>query len=189
MLAARFCVSRSPIKEAVQQLVSDGIAGAIPRRGVFVNKFDDHDILSLLDITLPLSGMAGRQAAEHATNEDIKKLLDILEEQHKAAVSGDLHLYAKWDYRFHIVIVHMARNGRLEYFLKILHNQIRLVSRQMFFSPSLLKASLADHRAIVRAIRARDPQNAEKRLMEHVRRSKMRIEQRVEKRAGGLQTA
>jgi DNA-binding GntR family transcriptional regulator len=177
-LASRFGVSRSPIKEAVQQLVSDGIAEAIPRRGVFVANFDYDDVLNLLDITTLLSGMAGRQAVENATDADIERLQDILEQQESAVAANDPSMYAKWDAQFHTCIVQMARNERLAYFLKILHNQIRLVSRLMFFSTAMQRASVADHKAIFRAIRARNPARAERELIEHVRRSKTRIQAR-----------
>src|SRR5687767_738704 len=89
LLAARFGVSRSPIKEAVQQLVSDGIAEAIPRRGVFVAQFDYADLVNLLEIMAPLEGMAGRLAAIHVTDADVKALEHIIARLEEASEMGD----------------------------------------------------------------------------------------------------
>lgn len=179
MLAARFGVSRSPIKEAVQQLVSDGIAESIPRRGVFVAKFDLPDLVNLLEIMIPLEEMAGRQAAEHVTEEDIEALGNIVRQLETAAETGDASVYAKWDSTFHHTIVRIARNERLEYFLRILHNQMRLVSRLMFASPTMVKSSLIDHKAIFRALKSRDPKKTGEALSSHVARSRVKLQKHV----------
>jgi DNA-binding GntR family transcriptional regulator len=179
LLAARFGVSRSPIKEAVQQLVSDGIAEAIPRRGVFVAQFDYSDLLNLLEIMAPLEAMAGRLAARHRTEADVKALEHIIARLEEASAMGDASVYAKWDSHFHKAIVRMSQNGRLDYFLRILHNQIRLVSRLVFSAPTMVRASLAEHKAIARAIRARDGDLAGRALENHVLRSRERVEKHV----------
>ena len=170
----------------MQRLVSDGIAASVPRRGVHVLEIDFQSALDLLDILLPLSGIAARYAAEHASPEDVERLAEILERQEAAAAAGDTAGYAQSDAEFHTAIARMSKNEQVEYFLNILHNQLRLVSRLMFFSGDVLSASLKDHRAVFRAIRAQDPQRSEKALMQHVRRSKARMRASNSSRANGL---
>lgn len=179
LLATRFGVSRSPIKEAVQRLVSDGIAESIPRKGVFVLRFELSDIVDLLEITEPLEGMAGRQAAQRVTSAHIAQLESLLAHQQTAIDSGEASAYAKADAQFHRVIVGITGNDRLEYFLRLLQNQIRLVSRLIYLSPSLYEASLTDHKAILRALRLRDPVRAEAAMREHVSKSRERLTKRL----------
>ncbi len=175
MLASHFGVSRSPIKDAVQQLVTDGIAVAIPRRGVFVREFDESDIVNLLEITVPLESLAGRQAAEHVTDDDLRQLKEILDHQGEAILRSDNVDYARWDSLFHNTIARISRNERLQYFLRILHNQIRLVSRRMLFSQAMLRASYQDHKAVLKALKSRDPARVEEQLRKHVDGSKLRL--------------
>lgn len=174
-LAAQFGVSRSPVKEAVQQLVTDGLAESVPRRGVFVAEFDLNDILNILDIRAPLEGIAGGQAASRISDGDILRLQKLLELQEKAAAKNDAVAYAKWDSEFHSIIAEVTGNERLCQILKILHNQMRLMSPLVFHKSENLQASVKEHQEIVDAIAARKPQDAEKALTAHTQNSKKRI--------------
>ena len=180
MLAERFGISRSPIKDAVQQLVADGIAVTVPRKGVFVASFDLSDVVNLLEITEPLEAMAGRQAAQHVTDDDIARLKKLLVEQENAIASSDGSLYARLDMQFHQDLAAIAQNDRLAYMLTILHNQIRLVSRLMHFSPGHYKDSLSDHKKVLRALRARDPERVAAMLAQHVAESRVRLNKKLE---------
>lgn len=179
MLAARFGVSRSPIKDAVQQLVADGIAVTVPRKGVFVADFQLTDAVNLLEITAPLEALAGEQAARNISDQDIAVLQRVLDDQERALQAADGITYARLDAQFHRQIVAITRNERLEHILRILHNQIRLLSRVLLFSPSQYKESLADHKMILRALRSRDPKRVSKQLEQHVLDSRARVAKRL----------
>lgn len=185
MLAARFGVSRSPIRDAVQQLVADGIAVTEPRKGVFVADFQLTDAANLLEITAPLEAMAGEQAARNVTDEDIARLQRVLDEQERALQASEGLTYARLDAQFHRQIVAITRNERLEHILKILHNQLRLISRLLLFTPSQYKESLADHKMVLRALRSRDPKRVAAELEQHVLDSRARVAKRLAQEGAG----
>lgn len=184
-LAVEFGVSRSPVKEAVQQLVTDGVAEAYPRRGVFVSEFNIDDVVNILEIRTPLEGFAGRQAAERITDAGVAKLESILANQEKAINRNYGPAYAKSDSAFHSEIAAATENERLQHILRILHNQMRLSWRFMSYTPINLKASFNDHLKIFEAIQARNPAKAEQQLIAHTIKSKERLTKQVHHREKG----
>jgi DNA-binding GntR family transcriptional regulator len=73
-LAERFQVSRGPVRTALMELERVGLVNSVPRRGIQVATFDRSDIDELFDVITALERIAGREAAERASDEQIERL-------------------------------------------------------------------------------------------------------------------
>ena len=79
-LARRLNISRSPVREAVQRLIYDGLAANVPHRGAIVSEIKPDDFRGLLEVRQALEGLAARLATERATDDDLRSLHDVLED-------------------------------------------------------------------------------------------------------------
>ena len=73
-LAERLCVSRSPIREALRQLASDGLVVEIPNKGVFVKEFTTRDIEEIFDLRVLLEDYAISKLQHHLTTADMQQI-------------------------------------------------------------------------------------------------------------------
>ena len=85
-LARRLNISRSPVREAVQRLIYDGLAANVPHRGAIVSEIKPDDFRGLLEVRQVLEGLAARLATERATDDDLRSLNDVLEDHAGARV-------------------------------------------------------------------------------------------------------
>ena len=84
-LAERLCVSRSPIREALRQLASDGLVVEIPNKGVFVKEFTARDIEEIFDLRVLLEDYAISKLQHHLTTADMLRQFDLVRWRRNAA--------------------------------------------------------------------------------------------------------
>jgi DNA-binding GntR family transcriptional regulator len=172
-LSRRLNVSRSPVREAVLQLVAEGLAVEQPRRGVIVATIDARGIGEIYQIRVALETLAARLAASSAQQADIDELRDVLDHQAEAVKTADPRLYSRTDLQFHAIIGRCCENTRLQRILEILKNQVKIaLERTRTENPDRIEIGWREHAAVLTAIENRDPDAAEsamRRHMEHTR--------------------
>jgi len=168
-LAQHFGVSRSPVREAVQRLVSEGLAAEQPRRGAYVSHFDSGMLLPLYQVRMVLDGLAARLAAEHATQEGTSGLDKLLAAGRHAIDKDDLERHIELDIEFHRSIFKLAGNDTLSETLQKIYDRLQaaMVSRVVPTGP---ERAYEDHLNIFKAIQARDGDAAEAAARAHVSR-------------------
>ncbi|MCA0144051.1 GntR family transcriptional regulator [Blastococcus sp. LR1] len=168
-LAARLEVSRSPVREAVQQLIHEGLAVSTPRSGARVATIDDSTMRSLLAVREVLDGLAAREAVGHATAADIGVLRGMLAEQERL-LDADVEARrdAELDLAFHSLVRHLARNVPLATTLHRLHVQGHLYRSATWDHAEDRRFAVAEHRRIVDAVEAGDAAGAEVAARTHV---------------------
>ena len=112
-LARRLNISRSPVREAVQRLIYDGLAANVPHRGAIVSELKPDDFRGLLEVRQALEGLAARLATERATDEQLRSLRAVLDEHAVVVESGDEDANVELDTRFHSIIREAAGNPEL----------------------------------------------------------------------------
>ena len=100
-LAEELSVSRTPVREALRQLVHDGIAVEIPNKGVYVREFTLKDVQEIYNMRLLLEGYAFDLMESTLTKDGKKLLVDILQELQAAYYRRDLAEYIRWDTSLH----------------------------------------------------------------------------------------
>jgi DNA-binding GntR family transcriptional regulator len=164
-LAERFGMSRTPIREALQRLETQSLL-ARDGRSLIVASLDHNQMAELYVVRTELEGLAARLAARHATEEEVKVLRDMVEDDR--ALLDDPSALARANRRFHKQI-HLASHNRfLVQQLDLVHRSMALMATTSLAAQGRGEIALAEHQAIVDAISARDENAAYKALRDHI---------------------
>jgi DNA-binding GntR family transcriptional regulator len=165
-IAARFDVSRNPIREALHVLSLEGFVIVEPRRGARVATIDDRRARELFELRAPLEGLVARLAAERRTDEQLRALRRIVARGLDAATAGQLDELPRLNTEFHGLLAAAADNELLASTLGRLSDVIRWVYAARIRSRST--TSWREHEAIIDAVEARDPELAHRRGTGHI---------------------
>jgi DNA-binding GntR family transcriptional regulator len=170
-LAAASGMSRTPVREAMRRLHSEGLISFIPHRGAFVAHLDERDIYKIYDLRVVLESYAAEAAAREADDAAVDELerlanqmMNTFERGHPDAVEE----VARVNNVFHKRIVSAASNPRLEVALASIV-EVPLVLRTFRrYNPVELRRSMTQHLELVDAIRARDEAWAKSVMTSHI---------------------
>jgi DNA-binding GntR family transcriptional regulator len=168
-LAREFGVSRTPVREALQQLSAEGFIDVQPHRGAVVTRLSVEDILAIYLVREVLEGVSARLAARRATPEQCTSLLASVEEMEAQAATATPAEMADLNLDFHANLRHVADNRYLDRFLSQIEHAVRRFGQTTYAYPGRTNASIAEHRAIVEAVVAHDPERAEAFAIQHMR--------------------
>lgn len=167
-LAARFGVSRTPIREALMQLSAAGLIEIRPRRGAIVTEIGPERLVEMFAVMAELESMAGRLAARRHAEADATALRTTLDACRAAAGAGETDVYYYENERFHQAIYAASYNGFLIEQCTGLHRRLKPYRRLQLRVGNRMVTSLAEHEAVVGAILARDGQAAADALRDHI---------------------
>jgi len=168
-LAARLNVSRTPVREAVQQLIYEGLATHTRNAGARVTLLDDEAVKAVFDVREVLDGLAAHHAtliAGRATVDQLRKMVQVQREMLDEA--PDRHRDAKLDLEFHTLIRDTARNRPLSDALARLDGQSHLYRSDMWTTELNRRLAVGEHERIVAAIEAGDADGARSAACAHV---------------------
>ncbi len=164
-LAERFGVSRTPIREALQRLETQGLLTR-DGRSLIVASLDHTQMAELYVVRGELEGLAARLAASHATPEEVGVLRDLLEKDQ--AYLDDPDAMSRANRRFHKQI-HLASHNRfLVQQLDLVHRSMALLATTSIAAEGRPQDTLAEHALIVSAIEAGDGDAAYQALRDHI---------------------
>ncbi|MEJ7721063.1 MAG: GntR family transcriptional regulator [Ilumatobacteraceae bacterium] len=112
-LAQRMSISRSPVREAVQRLIYDGLAEHVLHRGAVVPRIDEAGFHDLLDVRELLEGLAARLAARRIDHDQLDELGTTLAAQEATVSADDWYRSVELDIRFHAIIRTAACNASI----------------------------------------------------------------------------
>ena len=159
-------VSRTPVRDAIRRLESEGMLEHEPRNGLVVARLDRQAVMELYVMRETLEGTAARLCARHASDMEIQDLMDLVERERQ--IQGDLEALPPHNRRFHQAVHRGAHNRYLEKSLAAI-NDLGLLGSPLMSLPHRAQAALAEHGQIVEAIQRRDPDAAEEAARSHVR--------------------
>ena len=164
-LAERFGVSRTPIREALQRLETQSLL-ARDGRSLIVASLDHNQMAELYAVRSELEGLAARLAARHATEEEVRVLRDMIEEDR--ALLNDPAAMARANRRFHRMIHLASHNRYLVQQLDLVYRSMALMATTSLAAKGRGEIALAEHQAIVDAISKRDEDAAYRALRDHI---------------------
>jgi phosphonate utilization transcriptional regulator len=173
-LAEALGVSRGPVREAFRMLEEAGLVKQEKNRGVFVRSIPLHEAMEIFDLRAMMDEAVGRRLAEVITPEQLRRVRGMVEAMEKAVKAGDADSYHLLNLDFHDRLVEFSGNRKLTSIYRRLINELSLFRRMNLVDAKLLPISAGEHRAIVKAIAAGDPEAAGAAMRQHVMDSKER---------------
>jgi DNA-binding GntR family transcriptional regulator len=158
-LMERFQVSRTPAREAIQQLASAGLVSVVPRHGAVVATLSLTEYIASLEILTELEALAARLSA--------RRMAALLACE-VAAARDDAVAYEQANREFHETIYDGSMNDVLAQQLRLLRLRMRHPQRSLFDRPNRVRNSLAEHQAILQAIIAGDEETAGLAMTAHI---------------------
>jgi len=170
-IASELDVSRTPVRNAIERLVNDGLVTREERRGAVVLGWLDRDITEAFELRLLLEPYAARSAALRASAEQIDELTSINASMLRAVQSQDEDHVAQvqhYNNRFHHALLAAAQSARVRTLVESLLDMPIIIGSFYFYSRDDMLGSVEQHNQIIAAIRARDPDYAESAMRLHL---------------------
>jgi DNA-binding GntR family transcriptional regulator len=176
-LVRKLGVSRTPIREALNQLSKEGIIEIFPRKGAFVKNCTKEEVIEILILREVLEGAAARLATVQMHEGLVNKLETLFKEYRKGSID-----YAQADELFHSEIIQASGSTRLVGLANNLKDSLQMLDMRAvsFRYPERIKESLAEHLKIIEAFRAKDAVLAEKLTREHFQHTRFYYERHLE---------
>jgi len=173
-ISTQIGVSQTPVREALDLLVSVGLAERVPYRGVHVPELTNHDIIDAYVLRLILESVAARLAALNASQESIKDIYDLVERTKSLVTLEDMSHHRQLNKTFHLAIAEASSVfllGKIHEMVSNVFPDWRLYE-YLFRHPELLETSLdreyQEHKTIIDAIAAHDPDRASEKATHHI---------------------
>lgn len=167
-LAEQYGISRTPMREALKVLASEGLVTLKPRRGCYVTEISERDLDDVFPIMALLEGRCAAEAVKKAKATDIANLQAIHAELEDSASANNIDGFFEANQQFHKVIQELADNRWLLSMIQDLRKVLKLSRLHSLSLQGRLQQSLDEHRAIMAAIEARDTTKAEKLMHDHL---------------------
>ncbi len=173
-IASQMGVSMTPVREALDLLVSSGLAERVPYRGVQVREMSAKDMADAYGLRLILEALTTREAAVHITPEQISRLKNILAEMKKHVKLNEMPQERQLSREFHAVIAEASGNELLTKLYAIVANTFPdwLLYEAVYRKPELLASSVnqtyEEHASILDALTKGDAEKAVRKSMDHI---------------------
>ncbi len=174
-LSERLHISRTPIREALLRLESEGLVRAASRVGYFVQGITRQALSELFELRALTEGYAAEKAAAMVSQEEHARLEELHQTGVQAVEEGDLSRFMEMEVALHTLILQLSRNRRL---VRMVGSIEDLIHRERILSLNSLenvKMSLDEHRQIVDALRSRDPRRSGKAMRAHIEAVRERL--------------
>jgi len=180
-LAKLMEVSRTPVREAIIELIQKGLAVPSPPKGVKVAPLPTtKELTEFYDISSVLRGLATRKAACNITPQEIKQLQEIIAESEQSLREGSLKEIFKLNKKFHQVIEKSSNNKELLFLLDNVYKRSRERFSEILSRKKRQKESIEEHKVILEALIKRDEELVEQLMRKHIENGKEDLLQQIE---------
>lgn len=167
-LAEQYGISRTPLREALKVLASEGLVELKPRRGCYVTEISRQDLDDIFPLMAMLEGRCALEAVKRAKAADQMALKAIHEKLEAAARDGRIDAFFEANQEFHKKIQALSGNRWLLSVIQDLRKVLKLSRMHSLSLEGRLQQSLDEHRAILAAMLAGDAVKAEKLMHDHL---------------------
>ena len=164
-------VSRASVREALRQLESEGLIETVPNRGPLVSRLSAQDTASIYQVRGALEALAAQLFAANASDAQVAELDAAVRVLDQAYKSQDVDRVVEAKRRFYAVLFEGSGNSMIGSILNTINARITLLRRVSLSSPKRGPASLREIRAVVAAIKKRDPQAAYDASLYHIQQA------------------
>jgi DNA-binding GntR family transcriptional regulator len=169
-LALEFGISRTPMREAIKVLASEGLVTMKPRRGAYVTEVERQDVEQIFAVIAELEGFAAKEVAIKASEAQLNQLDNLHLKLEKAAADRDVERFFEINVRFHELIMEIAGNRWMNNVIADLRKVLKLQRRDSLSRAGRLQNALNEHRNILNALIKRDGDAAKLAMQAHLAR-------------------
>jgi len=166
-LAQDFGISRTPVREAMAQLESEGFVRSVPRRGIYVVRKTKREVIELITAWAALESMAARLITLNAGTEEVAALRRMFAAFQSGELRAHVDEYSEANIEFHQSIIRMSGNRVLIDMAENLFTHMRMIRRKTIVEKDRIDRSIRDHMSIVEALEKRDTARAELLVRDH----------------------
>lgn len=167
-IALRLGISRGPVRDSFRTLEEMGLVRLEKNRGAFVREVSADEVADIYEIRAALDEAVGRRLATRITGAQLQELRSIVDQMDQAARSQDLDAYHPLNIQLHERLIEFAGNPKLGAIYRRLVNELTLFRRNTLAHFGAIAISNSEHRAIIDAIAAGDPDAAGKAMHDHI---------------------
>ncbi len=167
-LAARWQISRTPLREALKVLAAEGLVELVPGKGSRVVSLTDEDAEALFPVMALLEGRCAHEATLRASDEQLAELHQLHERLEMHAAVDDIDGYYRANHVFHSKVQALAANRWLDRVTGDLRRFLRLLRGRQLHLPGRIDASINEHRVLIDAIGQRDAERAGRAMHDHL---------------------
>jgi DNA-binding GntR family transcriptional regulator len=164
-LAEEYGISRTPLREALKVLATEGLVTMKVRRGAYVTEVSERDLADVYHLLSLLESDAAGVVATQATEAQLKELQALHRELEKAVANRER--FFEINEAFHMRLLEIANNRWRDQMVADLRKVMKLNRHNSLLKSGRLEESLAEHRAIMEALAARDADATARRMREH----------------------
>lgn len=174
-LAGKMKSSRTPVREALQKIASEGLIYSIPRVGYIVGEMSESEIQDIFEARLAVEQAAAKLALERITPEELIELKTSLKNSEKSVKRGVKDQMIGFDTEFHEILCAASRNQRLIQFGQMLRDHLLKYRIFGLRVSEMARGAVGEHRQIFKALQLKDLGELEQSISKHLENSKQNI--------------
>lgn len=171
-LAESLNTSRTPVREALRELIKEGLIIVIPRKGMSIRKVTESEMNQIFLLRSTIESEVIKKLTEDLTLNQIEMLRNICFEQQEAMLADDELQFIHFDQKFHITLAKFANYTLIEQILLNLHNLSQLIGLKAIKKSNRMKEVLEEHLKIIAHMENKQKDLAVRSMNEHLKNTK-----------------
>jgi DNA-binding GntR family transcriptional regulator len=172
-------VSRTPLREALKALASEGLVELVPSRGAVVRRFTPKDVQDMLTVLGTLEALAGRLVCESATDAEIAEVRALHDEMLRLYAARDRLRYFKLNQSIHSSFLRLARNDTLVSIHEQLQSRLKRIRFIGHEGPEKWALAVSEHEEMIAALEVRDAERLAAALNRHMTEAWRRVKDMI----------
>ena len=172
-------VSRTPFREALRTLAAEGLVIVRPSKGSLVRQLTPEDVFSMLEVLSHLEKLGGELACKRATDDEIADLVALHEAMMERYAERDRMPYYKLNQDFHSQLAALSRNETLQEMQARIQARLKRIRYIGNEDPESWAGAVADHEAMVAALKNRDSTRLGQEMERHLQRTWDRVKDSI----------
>jgi DNA-binding GntR family transcriptional regulator len=161
-------LSRTPVREALLRLSSEGLITFLPRKGFVVTSFSEKEVEEIFELRLILESVVIKKIVSKISQKNIEKLREYIELQRQAAAENDYHAFMLSDRAFHKTFFELAGNFKLTEIMDNFQDICHMIGVCYLKVDGLYERAINDHEAVLKSIETGDADKAGKAIAKHI---------------------